>query len=213
MRLPAKQCIVRAVFEMLGERPDGTVAACGRCPACRSQGLEPPHTIRSGGLECIWPASPEENGSGTLPWGATLVIPSDPTYETGLERLVSRLAAAGLEQFVVADDHAVAVAELLARLPVRHGFVLGHNELHDHPNAEPARLPTAILLPYDEKMAAHLLSRCRKWIEQAWALPVVVTARADLRIGERRLDQIVSRRAPYQEEILDALAGSKEVAG
>ncbi|WP_170107134.1 DEAD/DEAH box helicase [Roseibium marinum] len=209
MRRPEKQCIIRAVFEMLGERTVKYIAPCGRCPACRSSNVEPPHTIHSSGLERTWPEYQIGDVATDLPPGATLINPVDPTYETGLEQLIRRLATTGMEQFVAPDDHAGSVARLLSKLPVRYGFVLSHAELRNDPLAALALVPTAILLPFNGEMAARILSRLWQWIEEAHFMPLVVAARPDLRIRERRLDQILSRRAPYPEEVLDSLGSNR----
>src|SRR3546814_9521051 len=79
--------------------------------------------------DLAWPCSGDA-GPVELPAGTTLVVPEDPTYETGLDRLVQRLAAAGFEQFVVPDDLAPAIALILAQSTAEIGFVLGRSEAH-----------------------------------------------------------------------------------
>src|SRR3546814_9100397 len=112
--------------------------------------------------DLAWPCSGDA-GPVELPAGTTLVVPEDPTYETGLDRLVQRLAAAGFEQFVVPDDLAPAIALILAQSTAELGFVLGHEALTGDVAATLAYLPTAVFMPTNESVAARLLLYCRQW--------------------------------------------------
>jgi ATP-dependent DNA helicase RecQ len=141
-----------------------------------------------------------------------LLSPNDPAYEAGLHRLTTRLASAGLEQFVVPDDLAPEVASALSDTSVRYGLVLGHDEL-EAASAELARLPTAILLPTADADAARLMARCRTWADAIAAQPLVIVGRPDRVLAGRRLDQTASRLAPYAEDLIDNLvARSREIA-
>src|SRR3546814_5755686 len=82
---------------LIEEKTIDGIEQCGRCPACRARAQHPPRTIHCQGLEGAWPCSGDA-GPVELPAGTTLVVPEDPTYEPGLDRLVQRLAAAGFEQ-------------------------------------------------------------------------------------------------------------------
>src|SRR3546814_346718 len=140
MTSPDEHCIIREVFELIEEKTIDGIEQCGRCPACRVRAQQPPRTIHCQGLERAWPCSGDV-GPVELPAGTTLVVPEDPTYETGLDRLVQRLAAAGFEQFVVPDDLAPAIALILAQSTTELGFVLGHEELTGDVAATLACLP------------------------------------------------------------------------
>src|SRR3546814_6440389 len=117
-----------------------------RCPACRARAQHPPRTIHCQGLEGAWPCSGDA-GPVELPAGTTLVVPEDPTYETGLDRLVQRLAAAGFEQFVVPDDLAPAIALILAQSTAELGFVLGHEALRSE--EQTYELKSLLRMSYD----------------------------------------------------------------
>src|SRR3546814_5053725 len=81
---PDEHCIIRDVFELIEEKTIDGIEQCGRCPACRARAQHPPRTIHCQGLEGAWPCSGDA-GPVELPAGTTLVVPEDPTYETGLE--------------------------------------------------------------------------------------------------------------------------------
>src|SRR3546814_12680935 len=129
---------------------------CGRCPAWRVRAQQPPRTIHFQGLVRAWPCSGDV-GPVELPAGTTLVVPEDPTYETGLDRLVQRLAAAGFEPFVVPDDLAPAIALILAQSTTELGFVLGHDELTGDVAATPACFQTACSMTTTHSIASLLL--------------------------------------------------------
>src|SRR5262249_5597625 len=104
-------------------------------------------------------------------------------------------------------------AQTLAKSSARLGLVLTHEEFAGPIEATLAMLPTALLLPSDDTMASRLLSRCYQCLPIAVRVPLVVVARPERRINDRRLDQTVSTFAPYTEDVLDALvAPNREVA-
>src|SRR3546814_20619063 len=128
MTSPDEHCSIRDVFELIEEKTIAGIEQCGRCPACRARAQHPPRTIHCQGLEGAWPCSGDA-GPVELPAGTTLVVSEDPTYETGLDRLVQRLAAAGFEQFVVPADLAPAIALILPHSHAGLAFVLGTGAL------------------------------------------------------------------------------------
>src|SRR3546814_5205859 len=89
MSSPDEHCIILDVFELIEYKTIVGIEQCGRCPACRARAQHPPRTIHCQGLEGAWPCSGDA-GPVELPAGTTLVVPEDPTYETGLDRLVQR---------------------------------------------------------------------------------------------------------------------------
>ncbi|PDQ20113.1 hypothetical protein CN311_15970 [Mesorhizobium sanjuanii] len=204
-------CLISDVFAMIEHEAGSDVARCGRCPGCRAHSETPPRSIRCMGLERAWPGGPR-TGPILLPLGATLVVPADPTYEKGLERLVLRLASVGIEQFVVPDALAPEVAHTLAGSTERLGLVLSHGELIGEAQVVLAGFATAVLMPSEAAPAAALLQRCLQWIAARPALPLLVVARPEQEIRERRLDQLVSRQAPYDEAVLDSLSASGGLA-
>jgi ATP-dependent DNA helicase RecQ len=68
-------------------------------------------------------------------------------------------------------------------------------------------------LPLDDGAASRLLARCRAFFAAAPGVAVAVVARPERMVDDRRLDQTVSRLAPYSEAWLEGLvAPGEEVA-
>src|SRR3546814_6366255 len=59
-------------------------------------------------------------------------------------------------------------------------------------------------MPTNESVAARLLQYCRQWLTAVPHIPAAIISASERCIGERRLDQTVSSRAPYMEDVLDA---------
>ena len=162
MSRPAEECTVRGVFDLIEEGAQVDLPACGRCPSCRAHGRGPPRALACHGLETAWP-DPAECRRSRLPSGVTLIAPRDPTYETGFERLVRRLVASGIEQFVVPDPLTAQTANTLAETSAHFGFVLSHNEVLGEVVANLANLPTVLFLPVQDAAAAS-------WTPIRWGL-------------------------------------------
>jgi ATP-dependent DNA helicase RecQ len=211
MTKSTEQCLTRAVFDLVEQDPASDAPPCGRCPGCRALGVPPPKRLPCHGLERAWPTGCE--APSILPRAPFLVVPDDPALEDGLASLLRRLAAAGVEQFLVPDALAHQAAQILTASPVQLGLVLGHSEWVDPPAESLARLPTALLLPLDDAAAAALLQRLRQFLAAAPGTPMAIVGRPEMQIDQRRLDQTVSNHAPYAEEVLDHLAARRpEVA-
>jgi ATP-dependent DNA helicase RecQ len=211
MTKSTEQCLTRAVFDLVEQDPASDAPPCGRCPGCRALGVPPPNRLPCHGLEraCTIGRTPPS----MLPQGSFLVVPEDAALAEGLASLLHRLAAAGVEQFLVPDALAYQAAQILTVSPVHLGLVLGHGEWVDPPAESLVRLPTALLLPLDETAAAALLQRSRQFLAAAPGTPMAIVGRPEMRIDQRRLDQTVSNHAPYAEEVLDHLAARRpEVA-
>src|SRR3546814_4110653 len=84
------------------------------------------------------------------------------------------------------------------------GFVRGHEAVTGDVAAPLAYLPAAVFMTTNESVAARLLLYCRQWLTAAPHLPVAIISSSERCISERRLDQPVSSRAPYMEDVLDA---------
>jgi ATP-dependent DNA helicase RecQ len=211
MSPPHQECLIQGVFGLISGHDRYSVPPCGRCPACIKMRQDPPRVWHSDGLETVWDTTASLRPS-SLPPGTLLVAPNDPAYESGLHRLINRLANAGVEQFIVPDDIALEVANALVDSPAQYGLVLGHDEL-ETASAELVRLPTAVMLPTADADAARLVARCRTWADVMAEQPLVIVGRPDRVLVGRRLDQTASRLAPYSEDLIENLvAQSREVA-
>ena len=211
MTRPQRQCLARAVFELITPDARDELPPCGRCPACRAAGSLPPGKMPCHGLESAWHVTRPD--STALPQGMILVVPDDPDDDNGFEMLFRRLARAGIEQFILPDSQASKAAAKLATEPSGLGLMLTHSEWLDGPGAVPASLPTAVLLPRSDDIAAQLLRRSRDFLLTAPEITLCVVGRPEREIAGRRLDQSVSLHAPYDEVMLTSFpASSREVA-
>ena len=178
MSRPAEECILRGVFDLVEEGAPDELPPCGRCPSCRAHGRRPPHAIACHGLETVWPY-PTESRRSALPSGVILIAPSDPTYETGFERLVQRLVASGVEQFVVPDFLTAQTARTLADSSASFGFIISHNELLGEAAAKLASLPTVFFLPVQDAAAAALMLHLRHWRGKVRLLSIAIVAQPE----------------------------------
>ena len=165
-------------------------------------------------MERVWPPIARTVATA-LPSGMTLVDPEDADRDDGLSRLLRRLGAVGIDQFLVPDERALAVAGHVACACGRSGLVLSHDDwLAPEAGAcDLAWVPTAILLPGDPAIAAALLARCHAHAEDRPNLPLAVVGSAAREVSGRRLDQSVSRLAPITEAMLDGLASGRRAEG
>jgi ATP-dependent DNA helicase RecQ len=199
MRDPRRQCVTQAVFSQI--EPDSYAPNCGRCPYCRERGISPPQHLRAFGLEQRWP---ERSLTQTpISVGETfLVIPSDPYFDTGFSRLVERLSAIGVEQIVVPSGLGERAGPLMISSYARMGLVLEDKELAAGNRL--AFVPSAILLPPDPLLAQTLVEAATTFRTES-AMPLLVVSRPERKVLGRRLDQIISRHAPYPESNLQTL--------
>jgi ATP-dependent DNA helicase RecQ len=192
MRHPEKACVTRTVFELI--EPRSLAPPCGRCPACRRMGIGPPSPLSSAGLEKTWPGS--TNGRCRLPAEVLLLHPSDPHFDAGFPRLIDTLTDAGIDQIVVPTVLVHAAARHMVSSTTRLGLVMGEREWSG--GARVAGIPSAVLLPTEDGIAETMLDQIVDW----GGATMVVVARPDRLIRGRRLDQTVSRHAPYSEDLL-----------
>jgi ATP-dependent DNA helicase RecQ len=211
MSYPENQCVLQSVFKLVEGDPGDIVPYCGHCAWCARMGEIEPRKKQIRGLEFAW-QNITDISSCKLPAGPTLISPEDEEYRNGLDRLLRRLAAVGFDQFLVPPDLCSQTADILTSSAANLGLVLGHDEWLDSAGATLARIPTAALLPLEEYRASIFLRRLLQFSTDTPALAIAIVARPDRRINERRLDQTVSRRAPYEESVLDSLIAGHEMA-
>ena len=202
MRQPEKSCLTRSVFELI--EPKSYAPACGRCPGCRAAGVEPPTHLASAGLERTWRTA--SNRRCQLPAEVLLLTPADPHHESGFLRLIKTLAEVGIDQVVVPHSLAISAARVMVDCNSRLGLVMDDEDWSGE--AKLAWVPTAVLLPDDDWIAESMLHRLIEFsIETSFT--IVVVARPERTIRGRRLDQTVSRVAPYSEESFRTMIFSK----
>lgn len=132
-----------------------------------------------------------------------MVHPDDGDFDTGLARLLRRLARAGIEQYLVPDGLGEQAAQVLKGLPLRLGFVLEAANLLDASGWALASLPTVLLLQDGAPWADALFRRCRDWTEAHPEQSLLIVATPSQRVAGRSLVQIASGSAPYPESGLD----------
>lgn len=199
MRHPHRKCVTRTNFEII--EPRSFAPACGRCPACRQTGTSPPSHLVAAGLEKRWPdALPQR---GILPAEVLLVSPTDPDFERGFPSLIKALTDAGIDQIVVPTGLAEQTARHMMTSATRLGLLLNEREWMDGNLL--ANAPTAILLPEETASALAMLDR----IDDQRAngrTPLLIVARPERLLRGRRLDQMLSRYAPYAQDQLVSFA-------
>lgn len=205
MRHPTKACVTRTAFEII--EPLSYAPACGRCPSCRKTGITPPTHLVAAGLERCWSVAGACRTA--LPRETLLVTPTDPQFEDGLASLIETLTTSGIDQIVVPHGLAGRTAAHMLHAETRLGLVLDEREwLGDNRLAD---VPTAILLPEDALAAEIMVDRAGDFRARC-SSPLLIVARPERIVRGRRLDQTVSRYAPYAEAQLPGLAGIEDPA-
>jgi ATP-dependent DNA helicase RecQ len=190
-------CLLAGLFELV-ETGEPLVSPCGRCAFCRRHGLEPPHHLDFGGLRSVWM---KDRPPAAIGAGITVLHPHDSSFE-GSDRLIRSMVAAGIEQMVVPDGMAEAVAADFHRAGSRHGFVLGHTDVLTE--WLPADLPTAVLIRPGDRVA-QLAEQIRRWSARWPGQTFVVVAGDAVLLDRRPLAQLLSPRAPFSEHGFSSL--------
>jgi ATP-dependent DNA helicase RecQ len=197
----ADDCMLACLFAAVEARHPH-VDACGRCDWCRAAQAPPPEAIAFKGLDAVWRTTPGWVRS-RLPPGITLVHPEGGELDSGLARLLQRLARVGIEQYLVPEGLGERVAQILKDSPVCLGFVLETRSLLDTSGWALSDLPTALLLQEGAPWADALFRRCRDWTEAHPAQSLLIVAMPSQRLSGRYLVQVASGSAPYPESTLD----------
>ncbi|WP_434730725.1 DEAD/DEAH box helicase [Rhizobium binae] len=203
MTNPTGACVLRSVFGLIQDPRADYIEECGRCPSCRKRGLLPPAAHEDRAFEANWGGN--HILSPSLLEGITIIVPEDPYMARGLVRVAQRLVRAGVEQFVVARDIADKLAAELAGTVAKFGFVLDHHSVLGSPAVALADVPTALILrPHDNAMS-ELLDRALKWAADGVVSQLLLVIEPQTELRGRRVDQVMSRRAPYDLSFFDGL--------
>jgi len=206
MQDPGASCILRGVFSLVQDPQSDLIEECGRCPGCRRRGVLPLQGRDAPGPETIWRV--EHEPLAAIPSGITIVAPDDPYLAQGTGRIAQRLAGAGIEQFVVAGDIAGEFARTLTSSAAKFGFVVDHASILGKRPISLARLPTALIVrPHDEPIEA-LLNAALTWIANDKLHQLLLVIEPHTQMQSRRVDQIMSRRAPYDISFFDRSEGA-----
>ncbi|WP_197491994.1 DEAD/DEAH box helicase [Rhizobium bangladeshense] len=207
MKAPDSACVLRNVFGLIQDPRAEYIAECGRCPSCRKRGLLPPVVQEDRAFEASWEA--KGTLSPTLPQGITIIAPDDPYLSRGFEKISRCLANAGVEQFVVARDIADGMAAAVKGTVAKFGFILDHASSLGDAAVAPADVPTALIVrPHDAAMA-DLLDRALEWVDRGIIGQLLLVIEPHTKLRGRRVDQVMSRRAPYDLSFFDGLEYAK----
>ncbi len=205
MQDPGKACVLRSVFASIQHAEAEYIEECGRCPACRRRGIKPIVVREGRGFEASW--ATENSSAHLLPAGITIVAPDDPNMDHGLGEIAQRLAHFGVEQFIVASDLADRFAEALIPTTAQFGFVLDHDSVLGVRPVAVARVPTALVIRPHDKAIEGLLNTVLSWIENGNMNQLLLIVEPHTEFLGRRVDQVMSRRAPYDISFFDVLEG------
>ncbi|WP_374788842.1 DEAD/DEAH box helicase [Brucella oryzae] len=205
MRRPENTCILQSVFALLQEPDADLIEECGRCPHCRARGIMPPDSPHEHSLEGRWRTTSAPTPG--IPIGITIVAPDDPYIAANLDDLVLKLARGGVEQFITSCDLASTVATAIKDTTVEHGFVLPHETVVGCHAVHPAAVPTALIVRRHDERAEMLFKQAKKWVDDKLIEQLILVADPSMQMQGRRLDQVMSKRAPYNQSHLDRLPG------
>jgi len=202
---PGSRCLIELVFKLL--EPDVAVPPCGRCPACRGTGVQPPEQAIPFKHRAIWSSDELKH----VPFGDGIILldVNDPSFETGLPELVDLLLKLGVHQFVAPDPQFVETANYLVQQKRAHGFLASEREFltgQGHLN-----VATAVLLPVDDAMAGQMIEKAQDWCLRCPGFSLIVCAAANRSIGGRRLDQFLSGLGAIRQDRLHTESGNQMV--
>lgn len=191
-----RECLLIGAYRLI--EPDSPVAPCGRCPACRDKGLSPPIGLQPRAADFAWPR--HDAWRSELPKGPVLVAPGGDDQT----RLLRRLLATGVQQFVASEADTQAIVEDLQTLGADLGFVQAAEPWLRRDGVLPD-LPTAFLPPSSGDLGPWL----REIRHAASTQPnqtFVLVADPYRRVDNQLLHQVASPHAPYNEASLDNFA-------
>jgi hypothetical protein len=207
MRGNRQECLLTGLFELI-EPGAWDPPPCGRCPNCRAQKVVPPAKL-SPPLDLeMWPRC---TPSDTLPVGVMLVSPDDADFDGGLPRLVERLVAVGVDQFIAPTEVVDALTRLIAASDAQFGLVHDQSSWLANPSAL-SDLPTALLLGRNAPDVDLILRRVSEATDARPELAVVLVADHTRKVQQRPLSQVASQIAAYEEHALDAMCMQRRTA-
>lgn len=194
----SERCFREALFDLV--EPSGSPWPCGRCEVCIAAGEPPRAEPGRPELHAAWPTQ-----AWTRPCvlkGRTVVVnPEDPTFASHFDRLVSYLAAAGIQQFVTTHETITLVETSVTSANLDLGFTLLLGG-----SVPAARVPTAVLLGSAVSDPEPVRSQClalRAQFEGQWQeLPLIFVLSPDIRGVGALLSQHLSSHAPMAEQEL-----------
>ncbi|WP_164022031.1 DEAD/DEAH box helicase [Rhizobium ruizarguesonis] len=206
MQGTAAACVLRSVFSLIQDPDSDLIEQCGRCPACRQRSVLPVQVRDDEGYEASWathhrPISP-------LPLGITIVAPDDPYLTKGVSRLAESLAGVGVEQFIVATDLAEPLARALTSTSAEFGFVIEHDSILGRRAVSLARIPTALIVRPHDAASDAVLKAALSWNANDDVSQLLLVIEPHTVFQGRRVDQVMSRRAPYDISFFDFLEGN-----
>lgn len=206
MQDPATSCVLRSVFSLIQDPDYHMVEECGRCPGCRLRAIMPFEGRDDRGYEASW--ATQDAPLSSLPRGITIIAPDDPFLKQGVTPLAKTLARIGIEQFIVAGDIAEDFARALSATSAHFGFIIEHGSVLGKRAVSLARLPTALVVrPHDAAIEA-LLNAALVWTADDVLSQLLLVIEPHTNFQGRRVDQVMSRRAPYDISFFDSLEGS-----
>ncbi|MBB4509542.1 ATP-dependent DNA helicase RecQ [Rhizobium leguminosarum] len=204
MRHPEKTCVLQSVFSLLQEPDADLIGECGRCPHCRARSISPPDQPYDRSVEGTWGTAMVQ--APGVPRGITIVAPNDPHIASDVSDIAVKLAAAGIEQFIIASDVAPSVATAIKDTAAKYGFVLDHKSVIGQRAVSPARVATALIVRRHDENSEMLFRQAKKWVDDSLIEQLILVADPSMEVQGRRVDQVMSKRAPYDQSHLDNLS-------
>lgn len=197
-------CSRTMLFDMV--EPAGSPWPCGRCSVCMAVGERPRTRPNRHEFHSAWP---DQAWLRPCPFtgGALVINPEDPALAPHIDRLVTRLAGIGIEQFVTTPDLLEALERSVCRSNVDLGFTLLLGG-----SLPPSRVPTAVLVGSRAQEPESIRKHCldlRSYFEAEWReLPLVFVLSPDLSGVGTTLSQYLSSRAPIAEQELTRMGSN-----
>jgi ATP-dependent DNA helicase RecQ len=202
LRNDEEGCYRTVLFDMV--EPSGSPWPCGRCPVCVAAGEHPHGRSDRHEFTSPWPDQPW-NRRAAFDAGAWVINTDEFVLLPALDRLVTRLATIGIEQFVTTSDMLEAVEQSVCSATLDLGFTLLLGG-----DVTPCRVPTAVLIDSaaqaSDTVRMHCLALRRRF--EAWReLPLLFVLPQHLG-GVAAFQQHLSPHAPISGHELSRIGSS-----